>query len=58
MKILEIIEKAKNKANLPSDYALAKSTFRREAYRKAYHIEEKIRRAKSIGQWPPENNSL
>ncbi len=32
---------------------LSRSPFRREAYRKAYHIEEKIRAAKAAGRWPP-----
>lgn len=35
---------------------LSTAEFRREAYRKAYKIEEKIRAAKSQGQWPPKIN--
>ena len=31
---------------------LSASTFRREAYRKAYNIEGKIRAAKLAGTWP------
>lgn len=29
---------------------------RREAYRRAYNVEEKIRAAKRAGQWPPSDN--
>ena len=31
---------------------LSKSPFRRQAYRKAYRIEDKIRSAKKDGTWP------
>ena len=31
---------------------LSASTFRREAYRKAYNVEDKIRAAKKAGTWP------
>ncbi len=34
---------------------LSKAKFRREAYRKAYRIEEKIRAAKKAGTFPPIN---
>ncbi|OIR10934.1 hypothetical protein GALL_71020 [mine drainage metagenome] len=32
---------------------LSQAKFRREAYRKAYRVEDKIRAAKRAGQWPP-----
>jgi hypothetical protein len=32
---------------------LSRATFRRDAYRKAYRIEDKIRAAKAAGRWPP-----
>lgn len=32
---------------------LSASTWRREAYRKAYNVEDKIRAAKQRGEWPP-----
>lgn len=32
---------------------LSESQFRREAYRRAYRVEEKIRHAKQAGNWPP-----
>ncbi|OIR10921.1 hypothetical protein GALL_70890 [mine drainage metagenome] len=35
--------------NVPN---LSQSKFRREAYRKAYRIEDKIRAAKHNRQWP------
>lgn len=35
--------------NIPN---LSQSKFRREAYRKAYRIEDKIRAAKQNRQWP------
>lgn len=31
---------------------LSASTFRREAYRKAYNVEDKIRAAKKASSWP------
>lgn len=35
---------------------LSKATHRREAYRKAYNVEEKIRAAKRAGTWPNQKN--
>jgi hypothetical protein len=35
--------------NIPT---LSDATFRREAYRKAYNVEDKIRAAKASGIWP------
>ena len=34
---------------------LSKAQFRRDAYRKAYRVEEKIRAAKRAGKWPPDS---
>lgn len=31
---------------------LSSASYRREAYRKAYRVEEKIRAAKRSGRWP------
>lgn len=40
---------------LDSIPTLSAANFRREAYRKAYRIEDKIRTAKADGKWPPAN---
>lgn len=36
---------------------LSAANFRRQAYRKAYRIEDKIRAAKAAGHWPPQKEN-
>jgi hypothetical protein len=40
---------------LDSITTLSHTTFRRQAYRMAYRVEDKIRAAKLAGAWPPKH---